>query len=293
MPGSPAGALLPFVTFVKLDVLSLAPDLVARTTARLLSRGLTVIAEKVETADALAAARAAGCTLFQGYHFCKPVNFSGQSLPASHLAQMRLMTALYRPSVSLSAIEDLLKHDASLTYRVLRTVNSAGFGLRREVRSIQEALLLLGLDQVRKWASVWMLAGANRGPSELVTQAVLRGRTSELVGQAFGRPDGGASFFLLGLCSLLDVVLKQPMARLVEALPLEAEIKGALLGEQNEPRQVLDAVMHYTQGDFALAAACAKVLGVGEGVLAAAHAEALRWERELRRAEAPPAHAVR
>ena len=89
---------------------------------------------------------------------------------------MRLLAALMQADrCRFAQIEDLLKHDASLTYRVLRSVNSAGFGLRREVHSIREALLLLGLDQVRKWTSIWALAGLNRGPSELVTMTVLRG----------------------------------------------------------------------------------------------------------------------
>ena len=143
--------------------------------------------------------------------------------------------------LSLAAIEELLKLDGSLTYRVLRTVNSAGFGLRREIHSVREALLLLGLDQIRRWTSVWLLAGANRGPSELVTMTVLRGRACELVGQALGRPDAGAEYFLLGMCSLLDVILGQPMSKVVNDLPLGDEIRAALLGQANDARRALDA----------------------------------------------------
>ncbi|MFN8644379.1 MAG: EAL domain-containing protein [Candidatus Binatia bacterium] len=174
VPGSPAEALVKYARFVKLDVLALTGDTLTATTRRLLQAGVSVVAEKVETAEAFERARAAGCSLFQGYYFCRPVTFSGRALPANHVTQMRLVAALNQPSVSLGTIEDLLKHDASLSYRVLRSVNSAGFGLRREIHSIREALLLLGLDQVRKWSSIWALAGLNRAVGLAMT--VIRAR---------------------------------------------------------------------------------------------------------------------
>ena len=281
VPGSAAEALVPLARFVKLDVLSLAPDELVPTTTRLLSAGVSVVAEKVETAEVFERARAAGCSLFQGYYFCRPVTFSGRALPANHVTQMRLVAALNQPSVSLGAIEDLLKHDASLSYRVLRSVNSAGFGLRREVHSIREALLLLGLDQVRKWSSIWALAGLNKGPSELITMTVLRARCCELIGQALDRSDNGAAYFLLGLCSLLDALLGHPMDVVTRDLPLDPEIQAALLGEANAARGALDAVIHYEQGRWEEAAHAAAALGLAADTLPDAYADALGWARKL------------
>jgi c-di-GMP phosphodiesterase len=285
-PGSPAEALLPHVKFVKLDVMALPPEVVTDTAARMLRQGISVIAEKVETMADFERAKAAGCALFQGYYFCRPTTFSAKALSANLVAQMRLMAALYQPAVSLGAIEDLLKHDTSLTYRLLRTVNSAGFGLRREVRSIREALLLLGLDRIRKWTSIWVLAGMNRGPSELVTMTVLRGRGCELIGQATGRPDSDGGYFLLGLCSLLDALLGRPMTEVVQELPLDDEIRAALLGTANQPRQVLDAIVHYEQGRWLESAALTAALDLDEDCLPQAYADALAWTRTLTRASA-------
>lgn len=281
VPGSPAEALVKYARFVKLDVLALTGDTLTATTRRLLQAGVSVVAEKVETAEAFERARAAGCSLFQGYYFCRPVTFSGRALPANHVTQMRLVAALNQPSVSLGTIEDLLKHDASLSYRVLRSVNSAGFGLRREIHSIREALLLLGLDQVRKWSSIWALAGLNKGPSELVTMTVIRARCCELLGQALDRSDHGAAYFLLGLCSLLDVLLGHPMAQITQELPLDPEIHAALLGTDNPARRALDAVVHYEQGRWDDAARVADGLGIGPDTLPDAYADALGWARKL------------
>ncbi len=252
----------------------------------MLRQGISVIAEKVESMEDFDRAKAAGCALFQGYYFCKPTTFSAKALSTNQVAQMRLIAALYKPSVSLSVIEDLLKHDTSLSYRVLRTVNSAGFGLRREIRSIRDALLMLGLDQVRKWTSIWVLAGMNRGPSELITMTVLRGRSCELLGQATGRPDSDGGYFLLGLCSLLDVLLGQPMKDIVRELPLDDEIRDALLGADNQPRKILDAVTHYEQGRWLESAAHTAALDLDEDSLAQAYADAMSWTRALTRASA-------
>ncbi len=283
VPGSPAEALLPLARFVKLDVLTFDATTLEATTKRLLAKGVSVVAEKVEAADVFDRAKLAGCSLFQGYYFCRPVTFSGKALPSSQLTQMRLVAALNQPSVSLIAIEDLLKHDASLSYRVLRSVNSAGFGLRREVKSIREALLLLGLDQVRKWSSIWALAGMNKGPSELVTMTVIRARCCELLGQALDRGDHGSGSFLLGLCSLLDVLLGHPMAQVTAELPLDPEIRDALLGQVNPARETLDAVVAFEQGRWDDASRLVTGLGLAPDTLSDAYADALGWARMLNR----------
>jgi c-di-GMP-related signal transduction protein len=284
VPGSPAEALVPMARFVKLDVLALARESLPATTARLLAAGVSIVAEKVETAEIFELAKSVGCSLFQGYYFCRPVTFSGKALPANQIAQLQLVAALNQSSVSLSAIEDLLKRDASLSYRVLRSVNSAGFGLRREIHSIREALLLLGLDQIRKWSSIWALAGMNRGPSELVTMTVIRARCCELIGQALERADNGAAYFLLGLCSLLDVLLGTPIDQVTKELPLDPEIQAALAGEANEARRVLDAVIQYEHGCWEDAATTMRGLSLPGDTLADAYGDALGWARTLTRA---------
>src|SRR5262245_14338723 len=152
VPGSDAEKLLPFAKFVKMDVLKTDPSQIKRAADRLLKLGLRLVAEKVETAAAYDAVRAAGCSLFQGYYFCRPRTFSVGAMSANQITQMRLLAALNQPEASFMDVEALVKRDASLSYRVLRCVNSAAFGVRREVHSIREALQMLGLAQIRKWA---------------------------------------------------------------------------------------------------------------------------------------------
>lgn len=285
-PGSPSEAFLPYVTYAKVDLLATPPERLGSIVASLKGRGVTVVAEKVETREAHEAAKAAGCTLFQGYYFCRPETLASGSIPPNHLAHMRLVSALNRPNVSAMHVEELLKQDSRLSYRVLRCVNSAGFGLRREIQSIREAVVLMGLNRIRQWAAVWLLTSMNSGPTELANMAVLRGRSCELLGARLGGPDHAGELFLLGLASLLDVMLQRPMPVAIAELPLGGEVRSALLGEDNAPRRVLDAVVHYERGDWepAWAAAARASLDIAE--LADAYQDALQWVKQFTTASA-------
>jgi|KBSSwiS6_1023812.scaffolds.fasta_scaffold15737_1 EAL and modified HD-GYP domain-containing signal transduction protein len=281
-PGSPAESLVPYASFVKVDVLNVPADERKKLAARLVPRGIRMIAEKVETAEIVEEARTHGYRLFQGYYFCRPKTFSASSMAGRHMAYLTLLGALNRDDLGVDELEDLVKHDVSLSFRVLRSVNSWLYGLRHEVTSIRHALVLLGIDQIRKWASVWVLAGLNStGTQETVNVAILRARCCELIGDHLVGPDEGPSYFLLGLCSLLDVVLGRPMAEALSEMPLPAALNDALLGEQNDARYVLDAVLAYEQGKWTEANTAMEALRLPPDLLPGVYAEALRWAREL------------
>lgn len=282
VPGSQAEAVVPYASFVKVDVLAIPTGERKKLAARLVPRGIRMIAEKVETAEIVQEARGHGYRLFQGYYFCKPKTFAASALPGRHLAYLGLLGALNREELGVDELEDLVKHDVSLSYRVLRSVNSWLYGLRHEVTSIRHALVLLGIDQIRKWASVWVLAGLNStGTQETVNVAILRARCCELIGDQLAGAEEGQSFFLLGLCSLLDVVLGRPMKDALAEMPLPAVINDALLGEANQARHVLDAVLAYEQGKWEDASAAMERLNLSPDLLPAIYGDALRWAREL------------
>ena len=154
---------------------------------RLADRGLPLIAQRVETHEVFEWTREAGCTLFQGRYFCEPQSYAGSGV-ATQAAHLRLLSALNQPRITMDELEELVKQDAVLSLRVLQCINSAAFAIRREVRSIREALVFLGMGPIRKWASVWCLAKLNVGStSELATMAMLRARACELLAARFGR----------------------------------------------------------------------------------------------------------
>ncbi len=282
-PGSPTEALLPHVQFVKVDTRRATPMELRAAVTRLRNRPIKLIAESVESAQAAELARGVGYHYFQGYYFCRPTTFARAPLPARRLAYMNLLSALNKPNLSLDEVENLVKHDLSLSYRVLRSVNSAAFGLGQEVTSIRRALVLLGVAQIRKWASVWTLAGlSDGGTPEAVSVALVRARCCELLGEQIKDPDAG-SYFLLGMCSLLDVILQRQMKDALADMPLPASISEALLGGKNRARAVLDAIVAHEQGEWEQASACAAAVGIDDDALSAIYAKALCWARELSR----------
>jgi EAL and modified HD-GYP domain-containing signal transduction protein len=254
---------------------------VADLVRRLAPRGVTVVAEKVETREVFEWAREVGCGLFQGHYFRKPEMRSGAAIPGRHVMHLRLLAALNQPALTIERLEALVKQDASLSLRVLQCINSAAFPIRREVHSIGEALVLLGVGPVRKWASVWCLSKLSAGTtSELTTMALLRARACELLGDEISETDSG-ELFLVGLCSLLDVILGRPMAEAIADLPLSDAARDALLGGRNPLRAVLDTVIAYEDGGWEDAVASAETLGAPEPHLQQAYTGALAWAHEL------------
>jgi len=285
-PGCPTEALLPCAGIVKVDMLSTTPQERAKIRS-MVPKSTKLVAEKVETAAVFEEAAAAGYHLFQGYYFCRPATFKARTLSASAATYSRLLVVLNKPEATVFEVEELIKRDASLTYRVLQCVNSAAFGIRRQLDSIRQALVLLGLGQVRKWASVWVLAGLNVGGNpEVLTTAVVRARCCELVAESIVGRDDAAEYFLLGLCSLLDAMLGRPMEDAVSDLPVTDNVKGALLGEQNFARCVLDAVIAYERALWTESAALLEQVGASPDLLSAAYGDALGWARGLQQAAA-------
>ena len=278
---SPAAALLPYANFIKVNVLSTtAAD--HQAIRKFVPTTASLVAENVETAESFAELRNAGFHLFQGYYFCKPTMFKTGALSARRLAYAQLLTALNDPNVTVNRVEDLIKHDASLSYKVLRGVNSAAYGIQRQIQSIRQAVVLLGLDQIKKWASVWALAGLNEGSSsELVSVAILRARSCEIIAQTLMSREDASEYFLLGMCSLLDVILQKPMEEALSELPLSDTVHKALLGEENLARFVLDTVIAYERGLWDEATRLAQMAGYPADQLPVAYADSLKWAREL------------
>ena len=279
--GSAHEALVPWVRYVKIDVLDTPAGEWKALAKRFSARKIKLVAEKVETIEVSDATREAGYDYFQGFYFCRPRTFAATHLPARRLAYVQLLAALNRPDLSFDELEDLVKHDLSLSYRVMRSANSAAFAIHREITSIRTALVLLGFDQIRKWASVWAIAGLSGGEAPgAVSLALVRARGCERIGELVGGSDT-SGLFLLGLCSLLDVILRQPMEVALTDMPLPTPVREALLGASNTARKALDAIVAYERGEWDAAGELIEQLGISRSQLPNIYADAVRWARQL------------
>lgn len=247
--------------------------------------GFTValVAEKVETEEEFKQACDEGFTLFQGYYFCHPVLLKSAKVPANQFLHIQILKMLRDDSLELRKLTRLVKQDTSLTYRLLRLVNSPMCAVRQEVRSIRSALLAVGEDTFRKLATLAITSELSKGqPEELLRLAFIRGRFCELISELCGRDSNEQ--YLLGILSLLEAMLRLPMAELVPYLPLRAEIHEALLHKTNEESASLEWMEFHEQGDWAGCDRMAHALGLDEELLGECYADAVLWADSALRA---------
>ncbi|MFW5909296.1 MAG: EAL and HDOD domain-containing protein [Thiohalospira sp.] len=266
---------------IKIDLMQLEEGQLEEHVARLSGNGTRLLAEKVETHEEFHHCRELGFDLFQGFFFCKPEVVRGNHLPTNRVAVAELLAALQDPEVELATLERLISRDVTLSYRLLRLINSAYFNLRREVDSVGRALMLLGLDSVRNWATLLTLSSVEDKPTELVRTAVVRARLCRNLG-AEADPDTGSDlYFTVGLFSTLDALLDRPLETVLEQLPLSRPVAAALLERGGTPGAVLDCALAYEQGDWK--AVENNTCGISPGAVRDAYLEAVHWADDLMR----------
>ena len=274
--------LVPLANYLKIDASpGTPPEARARLVACLTPVGASLVAKNIETFDKFEEALKDGFTYVQGFSLGRPVA-GARGAATGPAANLTLLRALQNPGLSVRQVDELVRHDEALCFRILRTINSAAFGLQTSVHSILEALVLLGTDPVRRWASLWVIAGLSESThSELVVMSAVRARCCEVIAKTIGGEDAAAEGFLLGMCSLLDVITGRSMSQVLNELPLDKDVQAALRGQNNWKRRVLDCVIAYERGDWDRAFDLASQTAVDRALLPLAYADALRWSREL------------
>ncbi len=240
--------LLKHATYVKTDVLGQDRAALAMALERTKEAGALAIAERVDDLETMELCAQLGYDLFQGYALLRPDVVSAQSVTPSHLACLQLMARLADPDIAVADVEDVVRTDLALNYRVLRAANAASTGLRRRVESIRDALVLLGLQRLRSWLLLMVLADSGKPNEEQLSTAMTRARTCELVAAEVRgvRPE---SAFIVGVLSGLDLVLGLPMEAVADRLPLADDLRAALVDRVGPLGEILDAVLAYERGD--------------------------------------------
>ena len=241
-----------------------------------------LLAEKTETREEFANALKMGYSYFQGYFFCKPVMFARRDISGHKIHYFRILKELSADNPSFDAITNIIEHNPSLAYKLLKYINSAFFGLRREVSSIIHALQLLGEDEIRRWLSLVVLMELGKEqPLELMRLCSLRARFSENLASKAGYDQQKSEYFFMGLFSCIDVMLGRPMEEILEDLPIRTSIKDALLGKSNLFRLVLDLVISYEKANWMDFPTLASRLGVEESEVQQSYSNSIEWADQV------------
>ena len=256
-----------------------------KTCNRLRRHSAKQIAISVSSAQHFEASHRAGCDFFRGYFFTAPSGKQTQAISPNYTTIVSLMK-LAQENAPVGKIEEALKRDTSLSFKLLRYINSAGFGLSCEIQSFRHAVAVLGYQNLYRWLALLLVTAARQSASSaLVTTAITRGRLAELIGKGMFDSQERDNLFIVGAFSLLDVILKTPLETIVDQIPLSENVLDALFRREGPYGLILSVVEATEAFDRAASRAqaleMAELLGITPTELNRAQLDALAWAEGL------------
>jgi EAL and modified HD-GYP domain-containing signal transduction protein len=270
--------LIRWADIVKIDWLDADPEEIREVVKKLRPRSPRLLAEKVETHEIFQQAMDMGFSYFQGYFFSKPVILSNKKIDPLMVNYVRLIQHVSRADVDFVQLARIIRRDVVLSYRLLRLVNSAYFGVRHEIKSIRHALAVLGLREIKKWISLLAMIGITSSKSdEIIRTSLIRGRFLEIFGERHCRSIDPEQLFMSGLFSLLDVIMEMPMADVLPQISGVAEIEDALVEGCGPIADILGIIASYERGEWEDAVERCGHFGVTEEQLLRLYLDAVSW----------------
>ncbi|MBP1560966.1 MAG: HDOD domain-containing protein [Oscillospiraceae bacterium] len=234
------------------------------------SFGKKVIAYNVETQEAYDRAKAYGCTYFQGSFVSEKMPTTIKKVNYLQSNFFLLMVAVTKDEPDIDEIESIISRDVSLTFSLLRLVNSAYFALRNRARSVKQALVILGLGQLKQW--IYLLSFKQDDgsmPDELIKISFLRATfASALIENAVNMPISRSEAYLMGMFSTLGKLMQMPLEEVLEQLPICDEIKDALLKQEGRTGLLYKLILSYEKADWKTMSSCAAELGIPQTMIA-------------------------
>ena len=241
-----------------------------------------LLAEKVESQEAYAMAKEIGFSYFQGYFFSKPEIFSKKTIYPMRVNQLRLVREAMDPMVDYKRLAETIGNDPILSYRILRLVNSAYYGLRYRLSSIKHALAVLGIENIKKYVTLLTIEQmTDDKPDELCRMSLIRGHFLESLAPLVGMRKAKNDLFLLGLFSLMDIMTGVTMQEVVELTQLSENIAVPLLTGKGKKADMLNLIVSYEQGSFDNTGEMAMKYGLSLQVILELYLEAVEWSDEL------------
>lgn len=234
---------------VKIDLMTLSRDQLSEHVRLLRGYDVKLLAEKIETQEEFEHCKQLGFDYFQGYFLSRPNIVQGTQLPPNRLAVLQVLAKLQDPRADAEDIEALISQDVALSYKLLRYINSAFFAFPKKIESLRQAVVYLGMQAIRTWVSLLVVAGLGNKPAELVTQAMQRAKMCELLAKTAKRPHADA-YFTVGLFSLLEALMDAPLEKILALLPFTDDIRQALLKQEGPYGEALSCAIAYEKGDF-------------------------------------------
>ncbi|WP_409251027.1 EAL and HDOD domain-containing protein [Bacillus sp. SCS-153A] len=275
--------------YIKVDMLGTSEK--KREEIELIARLLDIklLAEKVETRREFEEAKRRGYSLFQGFFFSKPVILSTYDVPVYFHSYYEVIQSLEMSEPSIEKISQLIEQDISLSYKLLKLINSPAYRPKQKISSIRQAIILLGLIEIQRWIYVLAIrdmTGAVKQMSEEVIKLCLtRAKMCELISSQIFEDAVPSSYFLTGMFSLMESIIGQPIEKVLKDMPLQDDICDALEGKENNLKKVLDLVIALEKADWENANLKGLEIHISQSKINRFYAQSCQWAESLLRAE--------
>ena len=267
---------------IKIDIRQTPLDKITELLASSHLKNKKLLAEKVETNDEFHQAVEMGFDYFQGYFFCKPEIIKGKEISSSNISLLRILAEVNKSDFSFDQIEKMVSTDLSVSYKLLRYINSAFFNRKNEITSIKQALVYLGQSELRRFISLITLSKIGEDkPSELIRNACIRARFCELIGDISNCVEPSGSLFTLGLFSTIDAILDQPMLEIMSRLPLSETLISALVDGSGPLAVYLELIRKYERGEWDSLPRLVNSVCILENAIPAIYIDACNWSNAL------------
>lgn len=273
--------LIEFADIIKIDFLATPVTEIKKYLQTFRPKRIRFLAEKIETNQEFKSALNMGFELFQGYFFSRP-RIKGREISSSTMQFLKFMIEINKPNYDLNELEAIISRDLSISYKLLRYVNSVFFKKGSDITSLKQALLVLGNDELRRLVSLIGLSKlASNKPDELVKSACIKAKLCEKMCSLSSHATSCDELFMLGLFSNLDAILDQPMNEIMAKLPLSNPIKEALVHRQGDLAAFLRLSEYYERAEWQKVKEYAQQIGIAENMIPNIFIEACSWANEL------------
>jgi EAL and modified HD-GYP domain-containing signal transduction protein len=274
--------LIEVADIIKIDIKKTPLEEVGDLVNMIKERGVNLLAEKVETHDEFKKAVGMGFRYFQGFFFSKPEVLKGKEISTPQMQLLEIMAEVNRAEFEFDRLEKMIVRDASISYKLMRLINSAYFKRAKEISSIRQAIVMIGEVGIRRFLSLISMAGlAANKPDELIRVSLVRAKFFELLGNNHGSSTDTSEMFTLGLFSLIDAIMDDSMENLMSQIPLSSKIKEVLISRTGDLNGYLKLIESYEKGDWEEIDQAATILGIDEGDLPRYYMESLGWADSL------------
>ncbi len=268
--------LLELANIVKLDFMNSSEEELRSYTRKLSKYNVELLAEKVESLHDQHLGRHIGCNYFQGYFFCKPQIIKDVDIPTLKMNHLRLLSEINNEEFIVDRLEKIIMQDVSISYKLLRYLNSPFFRRSSEITSIKHAIIMLGESGLRRFVSIIVLAELNDDkPDELIKNSIIRAKICEGLSFQPGSHPSPSELFTVGLFSLIDAILGNSMENILKQLAIASNIKETLLGHKTNLHYYLMLAKHYQEGNWNEALHYAQISGIDEGNLLGIYMDAI------------------